>query len=396
MDILKKTLNGLGIFLSVILSFILVVILAFTPTVMSLFSALKVETVTDMLPGIISSVSDEMFSSEANNSSPSPNSGAIAGSDIFEDMLGDDVSEFADSDLISELMDTKLVKDVLQIYAEDFTNAIADNGTQSQFNADKIREITYYNIDEVIDVVKRNVPADADIDYAELKAYILSFVDENADDIAKELPEPDEIVKEITDSTPELETVLQIIANRNQIKTGIVAVIIILCVLIFICRIPKLRGLKSIGKNLIAASPTNIILGIIMLFVPSLAVNLVPDIPTEIADAIIKPLFSGLGTGILVRTAIMLASGIALIVVYNLAIKPKFKSDEIPLAPPTAQMAPVAPPMQGKAFQGAPTVPQSAINSPAAAPVTSTAAPVTQPAATSAPTAAAEKPDNKQ
>ena len=149
-------------------------------------------------------------------------------------------------------------------------------------------------------------------------------MDEGAEDIVNALPKPEDIKKELMESNPALETALQILAQKDMIMLAIIGVIVVISALIFVCRIPGLRGFRWLAVNLFVGGGFNAFTSVGLLVSKSAVSQIAEDAGPQIAG-IIGSLLGDFTTGMFIRTAVMLVSGGALLTVYILIKKAKAK-----------------------------------------------------------------------
>ena len=107
---------------------------------------------------------------------------------------------------------------------------------------------------------------------------------------------------------------MQLIAQKNKIKWMIVGAVTLVCVLIFLCRIPGLRGFRWLATDLFIGSGFGIVLSVSA----SMGVTVLQSIAPMDASvaAIINPIMAMFARGLIIRTVVMLVSAVALLVAY--------------------------------------------------------------------------------
>lgn len=318
---MKKVLNILGIIMAWLLSVVLVVMLIVTPLTFSALSLLNGDTVAKVVIDTLTSVIDNA------DSQPSAENGGImslsdttqpadtekVGKDILEDMLGDKISQ----EQMGAILSSKAAKELIQAYTGDLTNAIIGGSQETSFTADNIKRIVNDNIDEIVEVLQTAAPELADADAAELKSSIQKAVDEGAEEIVNALPKPEEIKEELLESVPALESVIEILAMKDTIKLTVIGAIVLLSGLIFLCRIPGLRGFRWLGVNLFIGAGMNAFISSGLLASKTAVAEIAEQAGVQ-AAGMIGSLLSAFTTGMVVRTFVMLAAGGALLAAYIL------------------------------------------------------------------------------
>lgn len=322
---MKKTLNVLGIIVAWILSIVLVLMLLVTPIVFSTLSLLNGQTIAKVVTEVFTAGQEAQPSAESVEIVTLSNTTQAAaaedvGKDILAGMFGDSVSQ----EQIGAIMSSNAVKELIEAYTGDLTNAITGGNQEAAFNADKIKSIVNDNIDEIVQVLQENVPECANMSAEELKNNIQKAVNENAEQIISVLPKPEELKKQLVESVPALDVAMEILAMKKTIKLAIIGAIVVLSGLIFACRIPGLRGFRWLAVNLFVGGGLNL-LTTVGLFVSKTAVGEIAKQAGAQAASLIGSLLGAFTNGMLIRTAVMLLAGGALLTAYIFIKKAKAK-----------------------------------------------------------------------
>lgn len=335
---MKKLLNVLGILVAWLLSIALVVMLIVTPILFSALSLLNADTITKVVTDTLSYVADHaggepsaenaqvMTLSNTNQSA----SAEDAGKDMLESVFGDKISQ----EHIEAILSSNAVKELIEAYTDDLTNAITGGSQEASFNADKIKSIVNNNIDEIVEGLQENIPELADTDVAELKSNIQKAVEENAEEIVNALPKPEEIKEQLIDDNPVLEAAIEIIAMKNTIKLAVIGVIVLLSVLIFVCRIPRLRGFRWLAVNLFVGGSFAALVTSGLMAGKSAIGEFTKEADAQLAG-LVESLVGAFANGMLVRTIVMLVAGGVLLTAYILINRFRTQktvaTEEIPL-----------------------------------------------------------------
>jgi len=346
----KKALNVFGIILAWFVSIALVILLVVTPIVFSALSLLSADTITKALTQsfVPSAEAQEepdtvqIVQLSDTTEETVPDTTIAGGVDIGDlgGIFGDDISQ----ETLDKILASNAAKELIQAYTDDLANAFTGADGQMQFNGEKIKSIVNDNIDEIVDILQEAVPELADMDAEELKSNILKAVDEGADEIVNTLPKPGDIKQQIVESNPALETALQILAQKDTIKLAIIGVIVVLSALIFVFRIPGLRGFRWLAVDLFVAGGINAFTTIGLLVSKTAVGEIAKEAGAQVAG-IVGALLSDFTVGMLVRTVVMLVAGGALLTVYILIKKCKAKklnTEEISAEETSVEEAPVA------------------------------------------------------
>lgn len=285
----KKVLNVFGIIFASILSVVLVLSLIAAPIVLSSLSLL----------------------------SPKNLSNAITSVDVGELIASDN----DDADMAA-LLSTNAAKEVFELYATDISNSLSGKTADSKLTKEALQKIAEDNIDELAEFMMEHGDT-PDVSVDEVKQAITTSFANEADEILAMLPDPKELTQQVVTENPELKSVFDVIGNVNSIKFSIIGTIIVISALIFVCRLFDLRGFKWLSIDLFVASGF-LILVCIGIFLGAGAVELMTA-AEGIIGGIVANFLSSFKTGMVIRTAVMLAFGIALMVAYVYIKKAKAK-----------------------------------------------------------------------
>ncbi len=278
----KKVLNGFGIFFGIILSIVLVLNLIVAPILLSTLSLVTPKTITNALENI----------------------DATQFLDISE--------QDAESEAISSLLSSKAAKEVISLYATDVINSLGSKPAEAQLTADALKTIIEENIDEIVNIVKLSAD-DADITDEQIKQQIETTIADGADEILASLPNPKDLVAQITEQNPEIQMLLNIVGNAKRIKAAIIGEVVLISALVFVCRLYKFKGVRWLSVDLFVATGI-MILVCAALALGSGAVSGLAGSESEIVGVIVGSVASSLTTGVVIRTGVMLFAAIGLMV----------------------------------------------------------------------------------
>ena len=310
MNAFKKICNVFGIILAWILSFALVLMLTVTPMSLSALSMLETDTVTTVIKQALGQMMTEDTASDYHVDRLTETTGTAESGNVLEDLLDDKVSP----EMLEAILSSNAAKEFLEVYTEDFSNAIADSNAEPLLTEEKLKEIAGANIDEIVDLVRQLDPSMTDKDTQKLKDAILAGVEENAESFLNALPKPGQVVQEMTESVPELDMIFKVIAMRKTIKMVLVGVVAALCVLIFLLRLPGFRGFRWLATDLFVGFGFNGIL-CISLLATAAAVDTIFAQQQELIG-LASALLGTFTKGMLIRTGVMLGAAILLLVLY--------------------------------------------------------------------------------
>jgi hypothetical protein len=329
---MKKPLDTLGAIAAWLLSMVLVVTLLVTPILFSTLSLLNANTVTKVVSGLLTTRQnrDEASYVEAprvqklSNVTKTADTPADVSKGALSDLFGDELTP----EQISAILDSKAAKELLDAYTEELTGALAGDAQASSFDAEKIKSIVNENIDEIVDVLQKNVPELAGKSAEELKQEITKTVNENADKIIEALPDPAELKQQLTEENPALEIALTIIGMRDTIKLLLIGAIVVLSGLVFACRLPGTRGFSWLAVDLFTAGGLGMLITVALKMASS---ALGSSIDTYGADlvSLVGVLLGSFTTGMFVRYGVMLAFGGILLTAYILLKKIQAKKHPV-------------------------------------------------------------------
>lgn len=339
MDTFHKVSNVFGVIFAWLLSIVLVVMLIVSPMVLSALSMLRAEMITKVVSEALTAqtpAEDDRAAepavtllsedSQQAASSELPDEYEQAGGNFLSGIFGDQLKQ----EDIQKILSSDLVKDFVRIYTDSMADALTGKPTQNAFDAEAIKAFANAHVDDIVEIAIQIVPQYAEKDTEEVKAMIRKLVDENVEELAKALPKPEELVNNLLEESPELEILLQIIARRKAIKWAIVGAIAVLGVLIFLCRLPGLRGFRWLATDLFVGSGFGIVICVALL----VGRNPLLGMMDKQVAGIVGSLLSVFSTGVIVRTVVMLVFAVALLVAYiflkKRGMQPKTAVQELP------------------------------------------------------------------
>jgi len=161
-----------------------------------------------------------------------------------------------------------------------------------------------------VNIVKLSA-GDADITDEQIKQQIETTIADGADEILANLPNPKDLVAQITEQNPEIQMLLNIVGNAKRIKAAIIGEVVLISALVFVCRLYKFKGVRWLSVDLFVAT------GIMILVCAALALGsgAVSGLAgSEIVGVIVGSVASSLTTGVVIRTGVMLFAAIGLMV----------------------------------------------------------------------------------
>lgn len=323
--------NAIGIVFAWLLSIILVVVLLVTPMLLSAISLLNANTITKAVTDTlvesltpekekasVPSYSVNKLSETAGEEKNAKN--ALGGA--LEEVFGEDVSP----ELLEKILSSKAAKELIGTYVEDVTNAFTGSDKAPKLDAEKLKAIVKDNIDDVVAIVKEIDPNVSEHDLTELKDALTKVIDEKAGELVDALPKPTEIRQAVMEDIPEMEVVFNLLAKKNVIILALIALPVVLCGLIFLCRMSGFRGLRWIAVDLFVGGGLNAFICGGLLVASSVLLETVAD--QAVIGALVSSLLSSFTTGMLVSTAVILVVGGASLATYIVIRKLSAKKAE--------------------------------------------------------------------
>lgn len=335
----SKTGNVFGIIFAWLLSIVLVVMLIAAPLTMSALSMLSMNNITKVVsdvltaqlptederaaePGITLLSEQTVVSQVPDGTEELPDEYEQVGGEFLSGIFGDQLKP----EDIEKILGSDLVKDFVKTYTDGMVDAITGKPARNQFDAESIKTFAGEHIDDVVDLAIQIIPEFADMDIDEVKAMITKMVDESAQDLADALPKPEKVVEDLLENTPELELILKIIGRRNAIKWAMIGVVFLLSALIFVCRLPGLRGFRWLATDLFVGSGFGVVISVALLVLRPMLLSSMDKQIVGVAGSIL----SVFTTGMIIRTAVMLVSAVGMLVAYIFVKKALAKKAAVP------------------------------------------------------------------
>ena len=329
-----KALKVLCGILAGFLSAVLVVLLILSPILMSVLDVLKPETITNAFTSVISSGAtssareeltpvymgeedvqltlladgDETTGQTANNNAIL----SLITPEMVKDMLGVEVETEALQNILKSEAATETINDILGAYTEGITDAITGTG-EGAFTAETVKKIANDNLDKIVDVLQKEVPAMAEKPKEELKTEIKTAIENNAENIAAALPKAEDIKENLMSSLDAatqqaIAAGLWCISNKVMINWIFFGVCAVLCVLIFFLRFWGFKGLRQLAIDMFVGGGIGVVLSVIL----KLAGAKIPELmegEAEMAANAIITVINEMGSAMLWRTILIVVVG---------------------------------------------------------------------------------------
>lgn len=312
----KKVLNIFGIIFSIFLSILLVVMLISSVMTLSALSILQPKTLAKTVTGmdigpLISSVAEE------------------AGQALEQEQ----------QEMLSAVIKSDGVKEVVEAFAQDAINALTGTDAEAVFSVQMLQEALKADADQIAEALQKKGGEFANVSQQELADKIRDLVDENGEALTELIPDTQSL-KTLVEEDPTMKQAMAVIAATDTIKMALILIVVILCALIFVCRLFDWRGFKWLSIDLLIAGLITGLVGYGMATGKAVLSGLAGE------NALVNSLLDGvLGTfseGLILRTAVMILVAVVCMAAYLLIRKALKKKVSAPVAPVTP-VAPAAP-----------------------------------------------------
>jgi len=242
--------------------------------------------------------------------------GGVAG--LLESYLGTPVT----TEQVERVLSSNIVKEILTVYTGDLTNVLTGQEKLSELDVQKIKTIVNNNMDEVVQIAQELKPDLTKKETEALKQEITKVVDEKAEEIIQMLPEPEVIVQQIVEKSPEIGIALKILQKKNTIQLALIGTIVGLCVLIFLCRLQNFRGFRWLAVDMFVGGGINALLSLVLLIETPVIVKMIPD---SALNSAINNILHAFDLALFERAALILVAGGVLLTAYILIKKARAK-----------------------------------------------------------------------
>lgn len=327
-----KALKILCGILAGFLSAVLVIMLILSPILMSVLDILKPETITNAFTSVIAggtaSAKEEMtpvyvgeedvqltLLADGDTTGQSANNNAILSlitPEMVQDMLGVEVETEALQNILKSEAATETINDILGAYTEGLTDAITGKG-EAAFTAETVKKIANDNLDKIVDVLQKEVPAMAEKPKEELKTEIQTAIENNAENIAAALPKAEDIKENLMSSLDAatqqaIAAGLWCISNKVMINWIFFGVCAVLCVLIFFLRFWGFNGLRQLAIDMFVGGGIGVVLSVILKLVGAKIPELMEG-EAEMAAKAVVTVINEMGSAMLWRTILIVVAG---------------------------------------------------------------------------------------
>ncbi len=216
--------------------------------------------------------------------------------------------------LIRALAQSDAVKVLISTYAEDVLNAATDMGKAPILTADTVIELLSPHMEELAGIVEDCLPEEVQIDSTKLTGAVKKATSATLPVLVESLPPAEEMASTvIKQENPVITTIMdaiRIIRSGSLFRIVIIA-IAVLCLLIFLLRLPGFSGLQGIGVQALIAGILSGAIGFV------LQASFVKDFISSVAPeriSVFDSILSGISTAFMPYLFIYGIAGILLLV----------------------------------------------------------------------------------
>ena len=176
-------------------------------------------------------------------------SGIIDVEQLMEDLEIPKDAQIDSAQMLQELSESKAVQTLITKYAEDILNAATGTEAPPALTGETVMGILSPHMDELVSIVERNLPKDANIDREKLSAAIDKAAGDALPTLVDALPPAKEVANALVGEDGELAMALEAFGfvRSGQLRLIALGVIAIFLLLIFLLRMPGFKGLRWIG-----------------------------------------------------------------------------------------------------------------------------------------------------
>ncbi|MBE6807775.1 MAG: hypothetical protein E7527_07245 [Ruminococcaceae bacterium] len=264
--------------------------------------------------------------------------------------LGLSPNRYYEAKMAEEIMESDTMEAIVDLYAKDAAAAMTGSLTTPILTPERFRDLVERNAGELVSIVCR---IDRSADPVAVKASLLSYVDENAEDLIGSMP-----VEEFAQDAGEVREAMELLSN---FFIALLVISLVVGALIYACRAYRFGGFLWLGIDALLAG--GLMGGAALLAKEYLAEEMFYKGDPEILEAVLSS-FAGL---IAVFALPLLVLGVVLIGLYILlrctvvrkrlaAANAAIPAPVVPTAPAVSAM-PVAPAPVAPVAPAAPTEP---------------------------------------
>ncbi len=250
----KSVWRVLGQVASVLLSIVLVILLLIAPLYSAAASLLQPSTVTGILQECVSALMQEADATleeqtPALSNQKSGVKGAVITPSSDTPIDADAIADTAQN-YLTTLLGTPLAEDFIALYMNDVYAALNGEIIEPSLNYNSLKQLADTHMDDIVVIIKDNVPETASMSDEELRHHINKAIDENSEDIIAILPNM-ESISSAADEIRQIPVVA--LAFNRMLPYYLYGVVLLLGVMIFFCLYGGARGLRCLGIDALVA-----------------------------------------------------------------------------------------------------------------------------------------------
>ena len=284
MNVFKKLMNVLGIIAASVFSILLVIILIMMPVLSSIGVFFEGENIHKL-------ISDIDFAK------------------VIESEMGTiELSGETDKEaqIIDDLMESEMMKDVATLCVEHLLEEVDNAGEVRIVTAEDISDIANEHMDELQQIVKKNLGEDIPLTEEVLDEMTNSLVKEYSAEVANMIPTVEDIGLD--------KETLNVL---NNFKSGtyfwmMFGVAAVLTIIVMLCQVMRFKGFMWIGVDYLVSAIGSLVLAFLLKSGNFISKVMIGEMGTSILESSAEIIYSGMLKG----SAILAGCGIIFIVIF--------------------------------------------------------------------------------
>jgi hypothetical protein len=156
------------------------------------------------------------------------------------------------------LLESELAKELAAEYVGSIMDSAMDPEAESTFTEEKVKEIMNKHMDELTEIVNSSLPEGQEIPKEVIQGAVSGALDAALPSVMESLPDTSEAAQTLMNNNPMIGTVLKALKfiTSGALRAIVLLVVLVLCIVIAVFRLPGLYGLTLIGTSGIIAGIT--------------------------------------------------------------------------------------------------------------------------------------------
>lgn len=180
---------------------------------------------------------------------------------IDEETLNTSLGEGVEVDMEkvgTGLLESELAKELAAEYVGSIMDSAMDPEAESTFTEEKVREIMDKHMDELTEIVNNSLPEGHEIPKDVVQGAVSGALDAALPSVMESLPDTSEAAQTLINDNPMIGSVLKALKfiTSGALRAIVLLVVLVLCIVIAVFRLPGLYGLTLIGISGIVAGIT--------------------------------------------------------------------------------------------------------------------------------------------